>query len=397
MTWSGVTVPEGFRATGVAAGIKPKGLDVALVAAEGSCTAAGVFTTNRVRAAPVLVSREHLGTGTLRAVVVNSGCANAATGAQGLADAREMSVLAAQAVGCEPGDVAVCSTGVIGVHLPMANLRDGIARAGAALSRDGGNAAAQALMTTDTHSKEAVARVDLGGHPVHVGGMAKGSGMIAPRMATMLAVLTTDASIAADLLGAALGAAVATTFNRITVDGDPSTHDTVLLLASGRAGAPRIDSRGPAFDAFSAVLLEVCHALAQQLIHDGEGATRVAEIRVEQAPSTADAERIARTVAESPLVKTALFGKDANWGRILAAAGRAGVEFDPGLLDIHLGDVWVAEKGCVRAYDEGEATMAVSGSAVTIRLVLHAGAASASVWTTDLSHGYVEINGSYRS
>ncbi len=392
-----VTIPRGFRAAGLAAGIKKEGADLALVAADAAGPAAAVYTTNRVQAAPVLVSREHLSTGRARAVVINSGCANAATGARGLADAREMTALVAGALGGFPQEVGVASTGVIGAHLPIEKLRLAIPKAVAALSREGGADAARAIMTTDTRPKEALVTLRLGGREVHVGAMAKGSGMIAPRLATLLAVLTTDAAITPEILQRALREAADVTLNRITVDGDTSTNDTAFLLASGASGAPLIAGPGAEYDAFRAAVTEACSHLAEMLIRDGEGVTRVAEIRIEGAANAADADRIARTVAESPLVKTALYGGDANWGRILAAVGRAGVALDIGRVDILLGDVWVAEGGAVRPYDEALATEAFTRDTVQIRVRLNAGSAAASLWTCDLSHGYVDINGSYRS
>ncbi len=392
-----ITAPLGFTAAGVAAGIKKDRLDLALLAADRPATAAAVFTTNRAQAAPVMVSREHLAQGRARAVVVNAGCANAATGERGLADARETASLVAKGLRCEAREVAIASTGVIGVHLPMDKLRAAIPRAVAGLSRDGGEAAARAIMTTDTRPKEVLVELPQAGRTVRLGAMAKGSGMIAPRMATMLAFLTTDAAVAPPLLQQALREAVEVTLNRVTVDGDTSTNDTALLFANGAAGAPAIDRPCADFDAFRRAVAEVCGRLAEMLVRDGEGVTRVAEVRVEGAGSTADAERVARTIADSPLVKTALYGGDANWGRILGAAGRSGVAFDVGRIDIHLGDVWVCAGGCVRDYDESLATEAFTRETVLIRVNLNGGAAQASVWTCDLSHGYVDINGSYRS
>ena len=392
-----ITAPAGFRAAGVSAGIKKDTADLALLVADAPCAAAAVFTTNRAQAAPVLVSREHIASGRARAVVVNSGCANAATGEPGLEDAREMASLTAQAVGCSPAEVLLASTGVIGVRLPMEKLRAAIPRAAAALSKEGGGDAARAIMTTDTRPKEVLVEFAVGGRTAHLGGMAKGAGMIAPQLATMLAFLTTDAAIAPKLLRQALTPAVAASFNSITVDGDTSTNDTVVVLASGACGAPLIERAGPDLEAFGAALGEACQRLAQMLIRDGEGATRVAEVRVEGARTHEDAERVARTIADSPLVKTALYGGDANWGRILGAVGRAGVALDINRVDIFLGDVWVSEAGAAREYDESLATDAFTRDTVLIRVRLNAGRESASVWTCDLSHGYVDINGSYRS
>jgi glutamate N-acetyltransferase / amino-acid N-acetyltransferase len=394
---SGVTAPGGFRAAAVASGIKAQGLDLALVVADQPCAAAGVFTSNRVQAAPVIVSREHLAGGHARAVVINSGCANAATGDQGLRDARETARLVADALGCTPAEVVVASTGVIGVALPMAPLRTGIPRAAAALARERGALAARAIMTTDTRPKETLVEFTVAGHTAHVGGMAKGAGMIAPNMATMLCVLTTDAAIAPPLLARALREAVGESLNRITVDGDTSTNDMAVVLASGAIPAPAILGEGPDFDAFRAALTEAGRDLAEKIVRDGEGASRIACVRVEGAAVAADADRIARTIAESPLVKTALHGGDPNWGRILAAVGRSGVPVDVDRIDIHLGGVWVAEGGRARAYDEGAAHRAVTEDPVRIRVDLHAGEATGWIWTCDLTRAYVDINAHYRS
>lgn len=392
-----ITAPQGFRAAAVAAGIKPDRLDLALVAADSPCTAAGVFTTNRAVAAPVLVSREHLASGRARAIVVNAGCANAATGEAGLRDAREMAACAAGALGIAPAEVLVASTGVIGVPLPMDKVRSGIALAAGRLSRDGGEPASRAILTTDTRPKTASARITLGGTPVTIGAMAKGAGMIAPNLATMLAFFTTDAAVSSELLRRALVEAVGRSLNRITVDGDTSTNDTALLLASGASQATAIEAEGRDYLAFRDALVGAAASLAEAIVRDGEGVTRIAEVRVEGAASEGDADRIARTIAESPLVKTALHGGDPNWGRILAAAGRAGVEVDLSRADIFIGEVWVAEGGAARPYDEAVAARAMREELVRIRLHLHSGTAAGWIWTSDLTHGYIDINAHYRS
>jgi glutamate N-acetyltransferase/amino-acid N-acetyltransferase len=394
---TGVTAPRGFRAAGVAAGIKEEGPDLALVVAEAPCAAAGVFTQSRTAAAPVAVAREALASGRALAIVVNSGCANAATGARGLDDAREMTRLAATAVGCSPEDVVVASTGVIGVPLPMDRVRTGIADAAGTLSGEGGGDAARAIMTTDTKPKEASVELKLGGVQCAVGGMAKGAGMIAPNMATMLAFFTSDVAIEPALLHRALTAAVGESLNRITVDGDTSTNDCAVVLASGAAGAPAISEEGPDYEAFREALTEVGRRLARKLVGDGEGVTRVAEVRVEGASTPADADRIARVVAESPLVKTALHGGDPNWGRVLAAVGRAGVEIDGDRVSIWIGDVRVAENGAAVEYEETRAAGAMEEDPVRIRIDLGGGEAEGWMWTSDLSHGYVEINAHYRT
>ena len=392
-----ITAPLGFRAAAVAAGIKAGRPDLALIVGEGPCAAAGVFTQSRAAAAPVLVSREHLVAGRARAIVVNAGCANAATGAQGLRDAREMAAVTAASLGLQPEDVLVASTGVIGVALPMDKIRLGIASAARRLAREGGADAALAILTTDTRPKTTTLSLTLGGRPATIGAMAKGAGMIAPNMATLLAFFTTDAAVAPVLLRRALVEAVGESLNRITVDGDTSTNDTALLLASGAAGAPPIEAEGADFNTFRRGLTRAARALAEAIIRDGEGVTRIAKVRVSGAASDADADRIARTIAESPLVKTAMHGGDPNWGRILAAAGRAGSAADLSRVDIFLGDVWVAEGGAARTYNEGEAARAMREDPVRIRLDLHSGPGEGWLWTSDLTHGYIDINAHYRS
>ena len=392
-----ITAPLGFRAAAVLAGIKPDRLDLALVVADGPCPAAGVFTTNRSQAAPVLISREHLQSGLARAVVVNAGCANAATGERGLADAREMALLSATALGCRAQEVLVASTGVIGVHLPMDKIRAAIPAAAAALSRDAAKDAARAIMTTDTKPKEVTVEFEVAGKPARIGGMAKGAGKIAPNMATLLAFFTTDATVPQAVLRRALLEAVGDGLNRITVDGDTSTNDMAVVLASGAAETAEVAGQGRDYEAFRDALTQASRALAEMIVRDGEGASRIAEIRVEGARSAAEADRVARTIAESPLVKTALHGGDPNWGRILAAAGRSGVEIDPDRVGIWIGEVWVSEKGQARAYNEDLAHAAMMADPVRIRVDLGQGSGFGWMWTCDLTHGYVDINAHYRS
>jgi glutamate N-acetyltransferase/amino-acid N-acetyltransferase len=394
---TGVTAPLGFRAAAVAAGIKPGRPDLALVASDAPATAAGVFTTNLAQAAPVLVSRAHLAAGRARAIVVNAGCANAGTGEQGLADARQTAESVARAVGCRSEEVLVASTGVIGVRLPMDRVRKGIAEAARRLSREGGADAARAILTTDTRPKQVAVEFAVGEATCVVGGMAKGAGMIAPHMATLLAFFTTDAAVSAPLLRRALAEAVGESLNRITVDGDTSTNDCALVLASGARPAPPIEREGPVYDAFRGALAAAARRLAEMLVRDGEGATRIAEVRVEGARTAKDADRVARTVAESPLVKTALHGGDPNWGRILAAVGRAGIPLDAGRISIWIGDVHVAEGGAARGYDEKQAATAMREDPVRLRIRLGEGEASGWLWTSDFSRGYVDINAHYRS
>lgn len=392
-----ITAPLGFRAAGVACGIKKEGLDLALLVADQGCAAAGVFTRNRFQAAPVVVSRAHLASGHARALVVNAGCANAATGAAGLADARETASLLAGQVGCTAEEVVVASTGVIGVRLPMEKVRAGIVLASARLCADGAADAARAILTTDTRPKETVVEFPLGGRTARVGAMAKGSGMIAPGMATLLAFFTTDAAVAPRLLRPALADAVGATLNRISVDGDTSTNDQAVVLASGALPVDAILREGRDLDAFRGALAEAARRVALLLVRDGEGASRVAAVRVEGARDAEEAERVARTVADSPLVKTALHGGDPNWGRILAAVGRSGVALDPERVDVFLGDVWVAEGGAARCYLEEDAAGAMREDPVRIGVRLGRGTAAAQVWTCDLSREYVSINAHYRS
>jgi glutamate N-acetyltransferase/amino-acid N-acetyltransferase len=392
-----VTAPRGFKAAASSCGVKPTGLDLALLAGDRGCSAAAVFTQNRALAAPIVVSREHLATGQARAVVVNSGCANAATGDEGLADAREMAAATARELGCRPSEVVVASTGVIGVRLAMDKVRAGIAAAVPTLSREGGSLAAQAILTTDTRPKEVVVEFPLGGEIARIGAMAKGAGMIAPNLATMLAFFTTDAAVDPRLLRRALGEAVGESLNRITVDGDTSTNDMAMVMASGALPAKGIVVEGREYDAFRGGLTEAARRIAALIVRDGEGATRMAEVSVEGARVPSEADRIARTVAESPLVKTALYGGDPNWGRILAAVGRSGVVIDIGRVDLFLGDVWVAEAGRARTYDEAAARRALTEDPIRIRVRLHEGRSVGWIWTCDLTHGYVDINAHYRS
>ena len=379
-----VTAPQGFRAAGVAAGLKTSGLDVALVVNEGpAAAAAGVFTSNRVKAAPVLWSQQVLRAGVVRAVVLNSGGANACTGPQGFQDTHATAEHAAAALGgIGAADVAVCSTGLIGELLPMDRLLLGVDAAAGALAFDGGPADAEAIMTTDTRPKTVVVRKD----GWSVGGMAKGAGMLAPGMATMLCVLTTDAVASAEALDAALRAATRITFDRVDSDGCMSTNDTVLLLSSGASSVE------PSQEELTAAVTAACHDLAQQLLADAEGATKDVAVEVVGAASEDDAVEVGRSVARNNLVKTALFGNDPNWGRILAAVGTTAAAFEPDALDVAVNGVWVCKGG---AAADDRSTVDLSGRAVTIRIDLHAGADEATIWTNDLSHAYVHENSAY--
>ena len=393
----GVTAPRGFRAAGVSAGIKANGNpDLALVVSDTPAAAAAVFTTNRAQAAPVLVAREHLARsgGVARAVIVNSGCANACTGDDGLQVARDMAAETARLVGCPPEQVLVASTGVIGVALPIEKIRAGLPLAMRALGADQGPMAARAIMTTDPFPKEAATSIDLGGTRVAIGGMAKGSGMIEPMMATMLGFVTTDAAVPQPLLDRALRAAVDDTFNAITVDGECSTNDCVALLANGASGAAVDETT---YGAFLEALTRVCLELALGIVRGGEGATKLVTVHVTGAATKEEARKAAKAIANSPLVKTAIHGGDPNWGRLVAVAGRAGVAFDLARAAVTMGPVVLFKDG--RPHDEAapDAAVYLKGRDVTVAVDLGAGHAASTVWTCDLSAEYVRINADYRT
>ena len=394
----GVTAPLGFRTGAVHCGIKPSStaLDLAVLAADGMATAAALFTTNLAQAAPVLVSQQHIERtgGRARAIVVNSGCANACTGVQGLADARTMAAETAAALGCVPEDVLVASTGVIGVALKMDRVVPGIRRAVAELSPGQGAQAARAIMTTDPFPKEHAVTVHTGRGSFRVGGMAKGSGMIEPNMATMLGFLTTDAAVPAPLLRQALQLSARDTFNAITVDGECSTNDSLFALASG-AGGITIDEG--TYPALVDGLLAVSRELAIGIVRGGEGATKVIAVTVAHARTIDEARQVARTIANSPLVKTAVHGADPNWGRIVAAAGRSGVRFDINRLTVHVGGTLLSEKGLPHDEAAPIAGRHLQGKTVQIDVNLGSGDAAATIWTCDLSAEYVRINGEYRT
>ncbi len=398
-----LTIVPGFRAAGIACGIKKSGkLDFALVASDRPCSAAAVFTTNKIQSPSVTFDRELLREwpDRVQAVAINSGCANAVTGAQGFADAREMAHLAATALGDGSAAVAVMSTGVIGQLLPMDQIEKGIRLAVAALNADGagGHAAARAIMTTDTRPKEAAARAEIGGTVVTLAGMCKGSGMIHPDMATMLATIVTDAAIAPTALQAAVRYAADRSFNAVTVDGDASTNDTFLVLANGAAGNARIETpEGAAFAGFRDALTAVAVRLAQEIARDGEGATKFVTIEVRGARSFGQARQGARVIATSALVKTAIYGEDANWGRVLAAIGRSGIEVDPEQIALWFDDLQLVAQGAPLRYEEADAHATLTKGEVKITVDLAIGDAAATVWTCDLSHDYVSINADYRT
>ncbi len=394
----GVTAPAGFLAGGLHCGLKKDdALDLALVYSERPANVAAMFSKNRVTAAPVRQSKRVVENGSARAVVVNSGNANSVTGEQGERDADTMADVVAQCFDIAPIDVAVSSTGTIGVPMPMDKVVAGIKALAPALTPEGGDDAARAIMTTDTFAKSVALKVPLSRGEITIGGMTKGSGMICPNMATMLAFITTDAEVDPAFLWRALEAAVETSFNSITVDGDCSTNDIVLIMANGAAEATPINEFSADYQAFHVGLGQVCAKLAEMIVRDGEGATTLVRIHVLNALERADAQKIAKSIANSLLVKTAIFGNDANWGRIIMAAGNAGVELDSDLIDIKIGEIVMLEAGMPKPFDEQEATRLLSQKEVDITLDLHMGAESATVLTCDLSYDYIKINAEYRT
>lgn len=399
-TESGVTFAEGFVAAGVRCGLKTDGNDLALIVSDSAASVAGVFTTNRVQASCVGYSRRVVRTGRARAIVCNAGNANACNGEQGEEDTRAMAELVARGLNINPAEVLVAQTGIIGHPMPMDKINVGVPAAVEALDRDGDidMTVARAIMTTDTRPKTVAAECDSDqwNGVVRLGGVCKGSGMIAPNMATMLCFVTCDARIPSALLQKALSRSTDRTFNRTTVDGDTSTNDMVLALASGMGGCS-ISVEGLAYEDFCEALERICRHLAKEVARDGEGATKLVEVIVRGAPGETGAARIAKTIAESPLVKTALFGNDPNWGRILMAAGRAGIAFAPESVDVLLGDIVVFQEGTGVAFDEQAAHDYLKSPEVRITLDLNAGSQSATVWTCDFSYDYVKINAEYHT
>lgn len=412
-----ITDVKGFQAAGVHCGLKKGSApDLALFVSNTPCTAAAMFTTNQVKAAPVVYDQAVLARNPdgLRAVVVNSGNANAVTGDQGLADARQMAALTARAVACSIDAVWVMSTGVIGVPLNMQYVEAGIGTAASDLSRDGGHAAASAIMTTDTTPKEVAVRVHTGGGEFTIGGIAKGAGMIHPNMATMLAIITTDARVPSEILERALRHAVSRSFNCISVDGDTSTNDTVLLLANGAARVAIEDDQSDLYPHFVQSLTTVATKLAHLIVRDGEGATKFVEVQVRAARTQTEARQVAHAIARSSLVKTALHGEDANWGRVLAAAGYSGVDLDVGRLNLWFADavtgpvpdqtepphgktLQMVQNGRPTDFDEDVASEVLSSDDIAVILDLGLGNAQSTVWTCDLSPEYVRINADYRT
>jgi glutamate N-acetyltransferase/amino-acid N-acetyltransferase len=393
----GVTVPEGFRAAGVSCGIKVKGPDLALIVSDTLASAAGVFTVNRAQAAPVSVSRRNItaSDGRARAIVVNSGCANACTGIDGMRHAEAMAARTASSIGCGLSEVLVASTGVIGVKLDMEKVNGGIASAVAALTRDGGSEAARAIMTTDPFPKAASAQIASAVGTFRVGGMAKGSGMIEPNMATMLGFITTDAAVDPGLLQRALKAVVDDTFNAISVDGECSTNDCVLALANGASG---VQLREADYAILADALRQVCEPLAVGIVRGGEGATKLVKVRVTGAASNDEARRAARAIANSPLVKTAIHGGDPNWGRLVAVAGRSGSDFVLDSAAVRIGPIELFSAGTPHDERAPQAAEYLKGNDLVVAVDMGTGGTGTSqMWTCDLSAEYVRINAEYRT
>ena len=394
----GITAPKGFKAAGVACGIKKNNRkDLAIVCSEDTAVASGVFTTNVVKGHSLQVSMEHIKNGFARAIVINSGNANACVGETGYKDAKEITALTAELLQCDAQDILVNSTGVIGTKLNMPSVRSGIRLAVNALSSQGGSEAEEAIMTTDLMPKEIAVDIELQGETVRIGGIAKGSGMIHPNMATMIGIITTDANISRSLLDKALKQCVKKTFNRVSVDGDTSVCDSVFVLANGFADNDAIVKEDYEYSKFVDAMMFVCTYLARLIAKDGEGATKLIEIQVDGAGDENDAYKVVSTVAKSPLVKTAIFGEDANWGRIFTAVGYSGASFDPNLTDIYLGDILVCRNGAAANFDEAAVKEVIKKKEIVIKINLKKGNVSDRIWTCDFSYDYVKINGSYRS
>ena len=394
----GITAPQGFWAAGIAAGIRKKGKkDVALVYSEVPAATAAVYTINKFKAAPLKVTEEHLTNGMAQGMVINSGIANACMGQQGMDAATKMAKMAAEALKINPNDIIVASTGLIGAPLPLDTLETGIREAGKVLSKEGGPSAAEAIMTTDLVKKEITVQLEIGGKVVTIGAMAKGSGMIHPNMATMLGFITTDAAVEVQCLKKILKEAVNATFNMITVDGDTSTNDMVVLMANGMANNPMVTMDNQYYEVFQAAITEISVILAKMIAQDGEGATKLIEVKVSGALSLADARKAALSICSSSLVKSAIFGEDANWGRIVTALGYSGAEVDPDKVDVYIGDLLMAENGAGLSFDEVKASEILAKKEVVITTKLKLGEFEAKAWGCDLSYDYVKINAAYRT
>jgi len=391
----GITAPQGYLAAGISSGIKEKDLDLAVIFSSQSASAAGVFTQNRVQAAPVVLSKQHLklSKGRMRAVLINSGCANACTGERGLKDSQISARCLASHLNIDPCNVLIASTGVIGSFLPVPKIVKGISAAVSSLNSKGGTAAARAIMTTDTREKVFAVEGRIAGKTVRIGGIAKGSGMIHPQMATMLAAITTDVKVPPRELDRLLRRAVDPTFNCLTVDGDTSTNDAVMIMANGASDAALTDARSRSF--FEKGLAMVCEELAKSIARDGEGATKFVEVLVRGSSSIQAARKVAKVIARSSLVKTALYGQEFNWGRILCAAGYSGVPFDPNRIKLSLNGIPIFRNGSPISSTRARAEKAMKARDIQIEVDLAGGHASARVWTCDLSHEYVNINATY--
>ena len=394
----GVTYPKGFQAAGVKAGIKKSGnLDVAVIYTEKKAAVAGTFTKNAVSAAPVHVSKAVVATHTAHAIVANAGCANACTGAQGETDAAAMQKIAADALGCTSADVIVGSTGIIGQLLPMDKVEQGIHAAVKALSADGSVDAGNAIITTDTYSKAGATSVMIGGKEVRFGIIAKGSGMIRPDMATVLCFITTDADIDGVLLQEALSEVIEHSLNMISIDGDMSTNDMAIVLANGAAGNPKITEKNADYETFKETLLVLCQGISEKIAADGEGATKFITVHVKGAKSFADAKTVGMSVANSPLVKTAFFGEDPNWGRVICAVGYAGVPMNPNHTTVTFGGIPVYADGTGVSYDADALRTVMTAHDIVVEIDLKDGTEEAKVWTCDFSYEYVKINGEYHT
>ncbi len=392
-----VTSPKGFKAAGINCGLKEKNKDLALIKSDVPATVAALFTTNRVAAAPVLISRENVAKGMAQAIIINSGGANACTGQQGLADAREMTELTAHAAGIKPELVLVASTGVIGKYLPMNIIRKGIEEIVPRLASDGGTLAAEAIMTTDTHPKHFSVDFELDNQKCTIGAIAKGSGMISPNMATMIMAITTDVNIQARLLQEALKKSVDLSLNALTVDGDMSTNDSVFLLANGMSGNSLITRKDENYEKFLAALKAICLKMTRVIATDGEGATKLVTVTVENARNHEQANRAAKAIANSLLVKTAIFGMDPNWGRVISATGASGVDMNLEAVSIRFAGIKVAEKGAAIPFDFPAMKKALAEKEITIHISLGMGNHSATVYTCDLTYDYVKINAEYHT
>lgn len=400
----GMSAVQGFKSTGIHCGIKRAKKDLAIIYSQEEAVAAGVFTQNKVAAAPVILTKEHLEAtgGKCKAIIVNSGNANACTGTKGLEDARMTASLAAQELGVDEKEILVSSTGVIGVYLPMDKISQGIKNIWQDLQdTNNSQAAAEGIMTTDTFPKEVLVETVIDGKTVKIGGIAKGSGMIHPNMATMLSFIVTDINIGLEMIKEALKEVVDVTFNMISVDGDTSTNDMVLVMANGLAGNKMINEKNKDYHAFKEALFALCFKLAELIIRDGEGATKFVTVKVKNAQTLEDARLAARSITTSNLVKTALFGEDANWGRVIAAIGYSGAAFDPNQVNMYIesarGSQQMMEKGMGLPFDEEKAKAILKEKDITLIVDLVSGFQEATAWTCDFSYDYVKINAEYRS